>query len=174
MRPDRAISFTNVHNPIIGHIQHHLRDPNRDHEHGRVYRVTYEGRPLLTPKKVGGESIEQLLALLKEPEDRLRYRARIELGARDGQQVVAAAQKWLAGLDTHDKNFEHHRLEGLWLHQNHNMVNAGLLRQVLASPDFRARAAAARVLCYWRDRVPEALETFKALAADPHPRVRLE
>ena len=45
---------------------------------------------------------------------------------------------------------------------------------MLASPDFRARAAATRVLCYWRDRVPDALDLLKKLAADPHPRVRLE
>ena len=40
--------------------------------------------------------------------------------------------------------------------------------------DFRARAAATRVLCYWRDRVPDALDRLKKLAADPYPRVRLE
>src|SRR5207247_10960121 len=33
---------------------------------------------------------------------------------------------------------------------------------------------AARVLCRWRDRVPQALELLKTLAADQHPRVRLE
>ena len=45
---------------------------------------------------------------------------------------------------------------------------------MLDSPDFRARAAATRVLCYWRDRVPDALDLLKKLAADAHPRVRLE
>ena len=30
------------------------------------------------------------------------------------------------------------------------------------------------MLCYWRDRVPDALERLKKLAADPYPRVRLE
>ena len=45
---------------------------------------------------------------------------------------------------------------------------------MLASPDFHARAAATRVLCVWRDRVPEALDMLKKLAADPYPRVRLE
>ncbi len=43
MGPDGAIWFTDWHNPIIGHMQHNLRDPNRDKKHGRVYRVTYEG-----------------------------------------------------------------------------------------------------------------------------------
>ena len=47
---DRArtarIYFIDWHNPIIGHMQHNLRDPSRDRIHGRIYRVTYEGRPL--------------------------------------------------------------------------------------------------------------------------------
>ncbi len=45
---------------------------------------------------------------------------------------------------------------------------------MLGSPDFHARAAATRVLCYWRDRVPGALDRLKKLAADPYARVRLE
>ena len=32
--PDGAIYFTDWHNPIIGHMQHNLRDPNRDRTHG--------------------------------------------------------------------------------------------------------------------------------------------
>ena len=37
-----------------------------------------------------------------------------------------------------------------------------------------ARAAATRVLCYWRDRVKDPLALLKVQAADEHPRVRLE
>jgi hypothetical protein len=65
-------------------------------------------------------------------------------------------------------------LEALWIHQSHNMVNGELLQRMLSSADFRARGAATRVLCYWRDRVPGALGILKKLAADEHPRVRLE
>jgi putative heme-binding domain-containing protein len=172
--PDGALWFIDWHNPIIGHLQHAIRDPNRDRTHGRIYRVTYEGRPLLTPPKIAGEPIAKLLDLLKEPEDRVRYRAKIELGARNSDEVVAAAKKWAAALDPTDPNVEHHRMEVLWIHQYHNVVDLDLLNKMLASADFRARAAAARVLCYWRDRVVQSLEIFKKLAADSHPRVRLE
>jgi putative heme-binding domain-containing protein len=172
--PDGAIWFIDWQNPIIGHMQHNLRDPSRDRTHGRVYRVTCDGRPLLKSPAVAGGSVEKLLELLKQPEDGLRARVRTELGARDGREVLAAAKKWLAALDRKDPDYEHHVLEALWLSQSHNVVDTGLLDRVLASPDFRARAAAARVLCYWRDRVNDALERFKKLAADVHPRVRLE
>jgi putative heme-binding domain-containing protein len=172
--PDGAIYFIDWHNPLIGHLQHAIRDPSRDRTHGRIYRVTYEGRSLLEPAKIDGEPIDKLLELLKSPEDRVRYRARIELGSRDGKEVVAAVKKWVDGLDKKDPEYEHDVLEALWTFQYQNVVNEDLLKRVLASPDFHARAAATRVLCYWRDRVPDALELLKKLAADESPRVRLE
>jgi putative heme-binding domain-containing protein len=172
--PDGAIWFIDWHNPIIGHLQHALRDPSRDRTHGRIYRVTYEGRPPLRPKPIAGEPVAKLLDLLKEPEDRVRYRVRIELGGRKSDEVIAAVRKWLDGLDRKDPQYEHLVLEGLWVHQYHNVVNTDLLQRVLKSPDFRARAAATRVLCSWRDRVPAALDLLRTLAADAHPRVRLE
>jgi putative heme-binding domain-containing protein len=173
--PDGALYFIDWHNPIIGHLQHNMRDPNRDRVHGRIYRVSVENRPLLKPTKIDGEPIEKLLDLLKEPQDRVRSRARIELANRDGRDVMAALKKWVDTLDSRkDLEYEHHVLEALWLHQSHNIVDVELLKRVLSSPDFRARAAATRVLCYWRDRVPNALELLKKLADDQSPRVRLE
>ncbi len=174
MGPDGAIYFLDWQNPIIGHMQHNLRDPSRDRIHGRIYRVTYEGRPLLTPVKIAGEPVGKLLELLKEPEDRVRYRAKIELSARGTKEVVAALDRWVAALDKTDADHEHHLTEALWVHQLHNAVNTGLLKRVLASPDFHARAAATRVLCYWRDRIENPLGLLTTLAADPYPRVRLE
>ena len=174
MGPDGAIYFLDWQNPIIGHMQHNLRDPSRDRIHGRVYRITYEGRPLSKPAKIAGASIEELLELLKHPEDRVRYRARTELGARDAIQVIAALKTWVDQLDKASPDYEHQLTEALWAHQYQDVVNPELLDRVLASPDFHARAAATRVLCVWRDRVPKALDTLKKLAADPYPRVRLE
>ena len=115
-------------------MQHNLRDPSRDRTHGRIYRVTYEGRPLLKPPaKIAGEPIEQLLDLLKEPEDRVRYRVKTELGARDTDQVVAAVKSWVAYLDRNDINYEHHLLEALWVHQFHDVVNLELLDRLLTA-----------------------------------------
>jgi putative heme-binding domain-containing protein len=171
---DGALYFGDWQNPIIGHMQHNLRDPSRDRTHGRVYRVTYQGRPLSHSPKIAGEPIEKLLDLLKEPEDRVRHRTRIELSGRDSQAAIAAVKIWAAALNKDDPEYEHYLLEALWVHQSHNVVNVELLERMLSSVDFRARAAATRVLCYWRDRVPQALDRLKRLAADEHPRVRLE
>ena len=171
--PDGSIYFVDWQNPIIGHMQHNLRDPSRDQEHGRVYRVRYEGRDLLKPPAIAGEPIEKLLELLKSPDDRLRSRARIELSGRLTDTVIAAAQAFLATLKKTDPDYEHHVLEILWLHQSHNVVNVELLKTQLRSPDFRARAAATRVLTHWRDQIPETLELLRTQVNDEHPRVRL-
>ncbi len=172
--PDGSLYFMDWSQMLIGHLQHHLRDPNRDHQHGRIYRITFPSRPLLTPKKIAGESVENLIELLKEHEDNVRMRAKIELDTHDTAKVIAAVQKWEKALDKKSKDYEHNRLEALWVHQWHNIVNVALLNDVLKSPDARARAQAVRVLCYWRDRVPGALALLKTAVEDTHPRVRLE
>ena len=88
--------------------------------------------------------------------------------------MIAAVNKWAADLDKKDPQYEHNMMEALWVHQYHNVVDETLLKRMLGSTDFHARAAATRVLCYWRDRVPDALDLLRTLAADPAPRVRLE
>jgi glucose/arabinose dehydrogenase len=172
--PDGALYFTDWHNPIVGHMQHNLRDKSRDKLHGRVYRVTYPGRPLLEPVTIAGAPLAQLFEALKEPENRVRYRARIELGARETKEVLPALQGWMDKLDPKDPAYEHNMMEALWVHQWHNRVNEKLLTRMLRSPEPWARAAATRVLCYWRDRVPTALALLKVQATDDHPGVRLE
>ena len=88
--PDGSLYIVDWHNALIGHLQHNLRDPSRDHSHGRIWRITHKDRPLLEPAKIDGEPIAALLELLKLPEDRTRYRARRELADRDSDEVIAA------------------------------------------------------------------------------------
>jgi hypothetical protein len=88
--------------------------------------------------------------------------------------VLAALQTWIDRLDTKDPRYEHHMMEALWVQQWHNRVDAKLLARMVRSTEPWARAAATRVLCYWRDRVPDALALLKVQANDPHPAVRLE
>lgn len=172
--PDGALYLVDWFNPLVGHMQHSVRDPNRDKTHGRVWRVSHKDRPLSQPAKIAGQSIYELLDLLKAYEDRVRYRVRIELGNRDSDDVMASLDRWVEKLDKSDSNYEHHVLEALWLRQWHDRVDEQLLRRVLRSSDYRARAAATRVLCYWRDRVPSPVELLRTQANDEHPRVRLE
>jgi len=172
--PDGALWFLDWQNPIIGHMQHNLRDPSRDRNHGRIYRITYEGRPLSKPAAIHNEPIPLLLELLKSKEDRVRHRTRLELDTRKSAEVVAELAKWIAKLDKSDPDFEHQMMEALWIHQRHNMVNEPLLQRMLNSTEPNARACATRVLLQWRDRISDPLEKFKTMAGDEHGRVRME
>lgn len=172
--PDGSIYFVDWHNTIIGHMQHNLRDPNRDHSHGRVYRITHKNRPLVKPEPIAAAPVANLLDQLKNTDDRVRSRVRAELGSRDAKEVASELPTWVASLSKSDPNYEHNVLEALWLHQNLNVVNESLLADVLKSKDPRARAAATRVLVLWRDRVKTPLEHLQKLVNDAHPRVRLE
>ena len=98
--PDGALYVVDWFNPLVGHMQHSLRDPNRDVEHGRIWRITYKGRPLVEPAKIAGATVPELLDLLKAYEDRTRYRARRELRERPASEVMAAARRrWVAGAE---------------------------------------------------------------------------
>ncbi len=176
--PDGALYFVDWYNPLIGHMQHSLRDPKRDHSHGRIWRLRYTKKPLLKKPTIAGATVPELLELLKSPEIRTRYRARRALGERDEKEVAAALATWVEGLADDDQltpeAAEHARLEALWMFQYIDIVNEPLLGQMLRSRDSRARAAATRVLCYWRDRIDSAIDLLKVQGRDENARVRLE
>ncbi|GAA0879740.1 GDSL-type esterase/lipase family protein [Algoriphagus jejuensis] len=172
--PDGSLYIVDWHNILIGHMQHNARDPLRDHVHGRIYRLTYPSRPLLTPTKIDGAGILELLENLKLPEYRTRYRTRRELRGRDNGEVAAATENWVAGLDKNDPNYEHNRLEGLWVSWGANRVNQDLLRQLLKSEDYRVRAASVRVVRYTGHQVKDQAELLMQAAKDPSGRVRME
>src|SRR6516165_5946924 len=44
--PDGALYVADWSNPIINHGEVDFRDPRRDREHGRIWRITCKGRPL--------------------------------------------------------------------------------------------------------------------------------
>ncbi|ACT96184.1 PVC-type heme-binding CxxCH protein [Dyadobacter fermentans] len=171
--PDGSLYVIDWHNILIGHMQHNARDPLRDHSHGRVYRITYPSRPLVTPAKIDGASIEQLLDNLKLPEYRTRYRTRRELRGRDASQVLSKLNTWVAGLDKNDPRYEHHLLEGLWVSWGMNKVDQKLLKQVLNAKDYHARAAAVQVVRYTGHQVPDQADLLMQAARDENSRVRL-
>ncbi len=146
---DGALYVSDWQNVIIGHMQHNVRDPNRDHTHGRIYRITATGRPLQKPVAIAGQPIPALLENLKSPIDGIRHRTHIELSGRDSKEVVAATQQWLKQFNPNKKEDAHPLLEALWIEQQHNSHNEELLGQLLKSPEPHARIAAATIKHFW-------------------------
>jgi azurin/glucose/arabinose dehydrogenase len=146
---DGALYVADWHNVIIGHMQHNVRDPNRDKKHGRIYRMTYEGRPLQKPVKIDGASITALLNNFKHPVMGVRHRTRVEISERDTDEVIAATQEWVKQFDPAKKEDGIPLLEALWVHQQHNVKNNDLLAKVLSSADKHAAQGAATVKHFW-------------------------
>jgi putative membrane-bound dehydrogenase-like protein len=172
--PDGALWFGDWCNALIGHMQYSQRDPNRDHQRGRIYRLVHTERPLVEPATQQGKSESELLDQLRAYEPRTRYRARRELRDRPTDEVAAAAMKWVAALDPDDADYDRLRCEALWVLQGHHAVDIELLKHVLRSSNPRARAAAMHVVADEREYLADAQTILGNGVRDADPRVRLE
>lgn len=172
--PDGALYVVDWYNPIINHGERALRDPNRDHVHGRIWRISYQHKPTLKPIDLTEMSLDGVLDYLKAYEDRVRYRVRTLLRQKDAKDVIPAVEKWVYSLDKKDPLYDQHRLEALWVYQEFNRPNPVLLEELLASDDDHIRTAAVRVLYYWKDSIKDSEERLIALLKDPSMKVRLQ
>ncbi|MCM2372579.1 PVC-type heme-binding CxxCH protein [Aporhodopirellula aestuarii] len=167
--PDGAIWFGDWCNALIGHMQYSQRDPNRDHSHGRIYRMVNTQKPLLKKVDLETKSVAELLDQLLVPELRTRYRVRREIRKRDKTDVFAAVTTWIG-----DSEDPLRLCEAMWVQESFRDVDPNLIARVLKSDDFRARAAAVHVVSNEMDRLANAQQIVTAAIDDPHPRVRLE
>ncbi len=168
---DGAMYVADWANAIIGHMQHNIRDPARDHTHGRIYRVTVPGRPLSESVAIDGQAIPALLKALEHPVNGIRHRARVELSERPTAEIIAATREWAKGFNSASEADAHHLLEALWVHQQHNAVNRELLELVLNSPVPHARIAARRVQRMWEHSAARPVAVGAASAAPTTSRV---
>jgi mono/diheme cytochrome c family protein/lysophospholipase L1-like esterase/glucose/arabinose dehydrogenase len=146
---DGALYIADWQNIIIGHMQHNIRDPKRDHTHGRIYRITHKERPLQEDVAIDGRPIPELLENLRHPIDGVRHRTRVELSGRETDEVIAATREWIKRFDPREKADAHPLLEALWIHQRRHVRDLQLLETLLNSPAPHARIAAATVKHHW-------------------------
>jgi putative heme-binding domain-containing protein len=176
MGPDGALYVVDWYNAIIDHGEVDFHHPLRDKSHGRIWRVTAKGRPLVERPKIHGAPIPDLLNMLKAPEQYTRTQANRELASRPTQELAKPVLDWIAALDTAHPDYEQHRLEGLWVLMTHRIEPPALVENILRSPDHRARAAAVRAVSNWRSEAGkiDRLGLLTKAVEDEHAQVRLE
>jgi glucose/arabinose dehydrogenase len=177
MGPDGAIYIADWYNPIINHGEVDFRDPRRDKAHGRIWRVTAKGRPLVEKPKLDGATAEQLTDLLSAPEQwtRLQAKQRLRsLGEKAALPALIKKQDSLKLSKIAAGDLDPLLLEILWTYETLDVPNAAMLEQVIKAKLPHVRAAAVRVADHWAPRVPEARKWVAAAAQDDFPRVRLE
>ncbi|MGK0186151.1 MAG: putative heme-binding domain-containing protein [Verrucomicrobiales bacterium] len=172
--PDGAIYVADWYNSIINHAQHDFRDPRRDHDHGRIWRITRIGSPLVEKPQLDGNSIHALVEQLKSPETWTRHQARKELSERDSEMVLDALESWVEKLSPDLPDYDHHLVEAMWACQNVERVSERILSHVIDAKDGNARSAGARILRYWHQKLTDPIAMVAKLAGDDFPRTRME
>jgi len=172
--PDGALYVADWYNPIIGHYQASYRHPDRDKEHGRIWRVTAKDRPLRTAADATGLGTPELVEKLRSGERSERHQVRRLLQAAETEEVASAVLAWVDGLDEKDPGYEQLLYRAIGVLQSHEYVDEQLLAKLVAARDPRARAYAARVIGLWQDRLRDPLAALTTLVLDENERVRLE
>jgi azurin len=170
---DGALYIADFCSLIIGHAQHAMRDPQWDHDHGRIWRVVHTGKPVVTtwPDIVGAD-VPGLLALLAHPQDQVRNHVRLRLRAL-GPSVVPALDAWIAARSRTAVDFPQNALEVLRVLHAYGEVRPSLLKELLQATDAQDRAAAVMLIRFQAGRLADAHDLLAAAAKDPHPRVRM-
>ncbi len=170
---DGALYIADWQNAIIGHMQHNIRDPERDKKHGRIFRMVCKDRPLQAPVAIHGKPVAALLENLKHPVDGVRDRTRAELSGRDPAEVVAAVRGWVKQFDPKKAEHTHHLLEALWILQQNDVRDNVLLEALLESPEPHARIAAATVKHFWGPADPTKGKQTTVLA-DTEEKIKIK
>ncbi len=170
--PDGAFYIADWANPIINHGEVDFRDPRRDREHGRIWRVTKKGAALTPQTNLAAMNDAVLLAELTSDQRYLREQAMtILIEKKPSAELDAAVAAWQESAQDGRT-----RLAALWLAQGRGRPDLSLLEKVLADPDGRVRAAAVRVAGDWLDEMgtEKSMSVLGSSVRDTNARVRLE
>lgn len=173
--PDGAIYIADWYNPIIQHGEVDFRDPRRDHEHGRIWRVTMSGRPLDQQPDFRSLDEAGLAGLLDLPNRWTRDFARRELGARDPDKVRAALAGWLDNPPANGDGIDAWQriLEAALVGSHLDQPDHELLADLLQHEQPEARAGALRILYYHHAGFPGIDEALATAVTDSDASVRL-
>jgi len=171
--PDGALYIADWSNPIIQHGEVDFRDPRRDKEHGRIWRVTAKGRPVAKKENLAKLGLDELFDRTLSKNAWEQASARRVL-AEKLRQMRPARVSETVGKWSERRTTDRAKLESAWLYEAVGTFDDGLLLQLLGSKDFNIRVAATRILEYAPGHSKNAEEQLANMISDEHPRVRLE
>ena len=141
--PDGALYIADWSNPIIQHGEVDFRDPRRDHEHGRIWRVTAisEGKVKTSRQDLTRLSTPTLLDMTLSKSGWEQEQSRLVLRQRGAEKVLPEVQRWLA-----KQTDPRAKLEAMWINEAFGNSSNSLVQELAVSQDERLRTAAARQL----------------------------
>ncbi len=171
MGPDGAIYIADWYNPIIQHGEVDFRDPRRDKEHGRIWRITFDGRELREKPNLAESSDSQLIATaLLSDHGWDREQAGKEIRVRDSAALLPLIS---SATPPEEVDADLFHLRRVWASQSLNVLDMETVEKLLDSENHKARAGALRALYYTASENDRAFTLASKAATDPHAQVRL-
>lgn len=183
--PEGALYVADWYDPIIGHYQASFRHPNRDAQHGRIWRVVAKGREKVKleplPKMKAGGMVSSEFALADAIAASDRWEAYQSQRLQQAYGENGTTNQYWAGIHMmHSPGVpeEHFRLlmTNLRLCELGEMHTENGVKLFLGSKDARIRAYAIHTCGEWAYyfKPSEALAILNQAVMDPSPAVRLE
>ncbi len=172
--PDGALYMADFYNQAVVHNdtrrpphgpQNAAIRPDRDHEHGRLWRIQHRSAQKVPAARFG--AVADLVAALEHPNRWTRMTAhRLLCERREGQAEVSAllGRTKLAAA----------RVHALWILEQLGALAPRDLAGALADAEAGVRKNAAKIAALRKDPRPEVAGALGRLASDPDPRTRLE
>jgi glucose/arabinose dehydrogenase len=139
--PDGALYVADWSNPIIQHGEVDFRDPRRDKEHGRIWRVTAKGGAFGQKQDLAKLDTVALLDRTLSKSGWEQEQSRVVLRQRGASDVLPMVKPWLA-----KQTDPRAKLEAMWIHEAFEKPTDDLVGELVAAKDERIRTAAARQL----------------------------
>jgi hypothetical protein len=138
--------------------------------HGRIWRITFDGRELVKKPEIAKASEADLITALNAPEGWTRNAATAEVRTRKPDAVLSAIAAASApeGVDA-----ELFALRKVWAAQAVNRFDPAAAIALTDAKNPKVRAGALRALYYDAATIEGSLAVAEKAVSDPDPQVRL-
>jgi len=166
MGPDGGLYVADWTNPIINHGEVDFRDPRRDKQHGRIWRIAPKGSKLLKWEPFPGKSIPELLAKLLSPSRWDFEQARCELAKVPVAELQKALSSW--------SNNEVTRRHEAWLLSGRTVDTAHLVKLLQSTDPISLQVGLRELSKSLGLQSAPHLPLISTLLTNPNPRVQIE
>jgi putative heme-binding domain-containing protein len=169
--PDGCLYIADWYNKIISHNELPTTHPDRDHSHGRIWRIRHVSqKPRIIPD-FNMIKTEELVNHLKSPSLWEKRAAWHQITDRPISETNKLATD-LVALVTDETQDEVTRIHALWSLEGIKQYEANLISLLLKSPLHDLRREAVRSLNSFSIKPTQIASWVKELMEDPNPAVR--
>ena len=169
--PDGCLYIADWYNKIISHNELPTTHPDRDKEHGRIWRIRHMSQKPRVILDFNEVKTEELVNYLKSPSLWEKRAAWHQISDRPRSETKNLAQG-LVGMASDESQDEVTRIHALWSLEGIKQYDAKLLSLLFKSPLHDLRREAVRSLTSFSLAPAQMASSVKELIEDKNPAVR--